>query len=89
LQYGAVDQITKIVTVRETAAKAAQRLYKSAKSQSLGDAEVAKINSKLAAAYKAQTSLRANVIDRNGKSVGTFMDRTTALSWIARNAWWY
>jgi hypothetical protein len=89
LQYGAVDQITKIIQVRDTAEKAAERLYKNAQSQQLSDSEVTDANRKLAAAYKAQTSLRANVTDRNGKALGTFMDRTTALAWIARNAWWY
>jgi hypothetical protein len=88
LQYSAASQIERIVTARETAQTAADRLYREAKSRSLSDSEVTAINKKLSLAFAAQTSLRSNVIDRNGDSVGTFMDRTTALSWITRNGWW-
>ncbi len=88
LQYGAADQIAKIVHARDTAQAAAETLYADARSKSLSDAEVTKINAKLSQAYKAEISLRSNVIDRNGDAVGTFMDRTVALAWITRNAWW-
>ena len=88
LEYSAADQIAKIVAVRESAKKSADSLYKSAKSQLLTDSEVKAINGKLNQAYKAQTSLRSNVVDHNGKSVGTFLDRMLALTWIDRNAWW-
>jgi hypothetical protein len=88
LDYSAADQIAQIVAVRDGAKKAADKLYKSARSQQLTNAEVTTINHKLNMAYKAQTSLRSNVVDRNGKSVGTFLDRVTALAWIGRNVWW-
>ena len=88
VEYSAADQIAKIVAVRESAQKAADRLYKDAKSQQLTNAEVTAINRKLNAAYNAQTSLRSNVVDPKGKSVGTFLDRDLALAWIDRNAWW-
>ena len=88
LQYGAADQIVRIVHARDTAQKAAETLYADARAKSLSDAEVTAINAKLAQAYKAEISLRSNVIDRNGAAVGTFMDRTVALAWITRNAWW-
>lgn len=88
LQYTSAAQIERIVTARETAQIAADRLYREAKSRSLSDSEVVTINKKLSLAYTAQISLRANVVDRNGDSVGTFLDRTAALSWITRNGWW-
>ena len=87
-QYSAADEIGKIVAVRDSAQKASDRLYKSAKSQSLTNAQVAAVNRKLDQAYRAQTSLRSNVVDHDGKSVGTFMDRSQALHWIDSNAWW-
>ena len=74
IEYQAADQIAKILAVRDSAQKAADRLYKNAKSQQLTSSEVTSINHKLDAAYKAQTSLRSNVVDPSGKSVGTFLD---------------
>jgi len=88
LEYSAADQIARIITARESAQKAADRLYNSAKSSDLTDADVTAINRKLAQAFKAETSLRSNVIDQNGRSLGTFMDRSVAEQWITRNAWW-
>jgi hypothetical protein len=88
LQYAAADQISKIIAVRESAQKASDTLYKTAKSQSLDNAQVTQVNRKLNQAYKAQTSLRSNVVNSDGKSVGAFMDRTAAMRWIDLNAWW-
>jgi hypothetical protein len=87
-QYTAADEIQKIVAARDSAQRASQRLYDGAKNQELSNAEVAAVNRKLTQAYKAETSLRSNVVDRKGKSVGTFMDRTVALRWLDQNAWW-
>lgn len=87
-QYTAADQIAKIIAVRESAQVASDALYKRAKKQSLTNAEVSTVNRKLNQAYRAQTSLRSNVVDQKGKSVGTFMDRTVAMRWIDQNAWW-
>ena len=88
IEYQAADQIAKIVAARDGAQKAADQLYTSSKSQQLTNSEVTAINHKLDEAYKAQTSLRSNVVDPKGKSVGTFLDRLLALAWIDRNAWW-
>lgn len=88
LEYSAAGQIAKIVAARDSAQTAADRLYRSAKSQPLTNSEVAAVNRKLNQAYKAQTSLRSNVVDRHGKSIGAFLDRELARHWIDRNAWW-
>jgi hypothetical protein len=88
LQYSAADQVKKIIAARDGAKPAADKLYAQSKSKALNDPQVTEINRKLRLAYTAQISLRANVVDRTGASVGKFMDRTFALSWITRNAWW-
>jgi hypothetical protein len=87
-EYMAADQIAKIISVRDSAAKAADRLYNKARRENLSDSQVAEVNRKLKIAYRAQTSLRSNVVDRNGNAVGSFMDRTVALRWIDVNVWW-
>lgn len=88
LQYSAAGQVKQIIAARDSAKAAADKLYAQSKSKALNDPEVTEINRKLRLAYIAQISLRANVVDRSGASVGKFMDRTFALSWITRNAWW-
>jgi hypothetical protein len=88
LQYSAADQVKKIIAARDGAKPAADKLYAQSKSKALNDPQVTEINRNLKLAYTAQISLRANVVDRSGASVGKFMDRTFALSWITRNAWW-
>ena len=88
LQYSAADQIAKIIAARQSAQGAADQLYATSKAQRLTATQVAAVNVKLQQAYRAQTSLRGNVVDRNGKAVGAFMDRMAALAWISRNAWW-
>lgn len=86
--YGSANQVAKIVAARDTAAAAAASLYASAKSRQLTYAQAEAINAKLAIAQKATTSLRSNVVDENGKSVGRFMDRAQAYRWVRLNAWW-
>jgi PDZ domain-containing secreted protein len=86
--YMAADQIAKIVAVRDSAQSAADKLYKKASKESLTNSQVATVNRKLDHAFQAEISLRSNVVDRNGKTIGKFMDRTTALRWIDQNAWW-
>jgi len=86
--YGAADQIARIVHARDAAQASAEALYQKAKRENLTQSQARAINDKLNIAYEASTSLRSNVIDESGKSVGTFMDRTKAVRWIDRNAWW-
>ena len=87
-RYHAADQIARIIHARDTAQPAAEELYRTAQRQSLTTAEVKAVNRRLDVAYEASTSLRSNVVDESGKSVGTFMDRVKAVRWIDRNAWW-
>jgi len=86
--YNAADQIRRIIAVRDSATPSAEALYRQAKQQQLAPDQANAVNKKLDLAYHAATSLRSNVVDKSGKSVGTFMDRTTAIAWIDRNAWW-
>ena len=87
-RYTAADEIGRIVNARNTAQAAAEKLYEKAKQESLSNSQAHAINTKLNLAYEASTDLRSNVVDESGKSVGTFMDRTKAIRWIDRNAWW-
>jgi len=86
--YGTADQIARIVHARDAAQAAAEALYQKAKRENLTQSQARAVNNKLNLAYEAATSLRSNVVDESGKSVGTFMDRTKAVRWIDRNAWW-
>ena len=86
--YTAADQIARIVEVRDTAQPAAEKLFQQAKREPLTSDQARTINRKLNLAYRATTSLQSNVVDQSGKSVGTFMDRTEAVRWMDRNAWW-
>jgi hypothetical protein len=88
LRYTAADQIARIIHARNAAQPAADELYQKAQREVLTPAQAASVNRKLNLAYEAGTSLRSNVVDDSGKSVGTFMDRATAVRWIDRNAWW-
>lgn len=88
LQYGAADDIARIIAAREAAQPAAESLLRAAKHQALTAAQATATNSKLDRAYKATSSLQSNVVDQHGRPVGKFMDRTTALVWIKNNAWW-
>jgi hypothetical protein len=88
IEYTAADEIEKIITARDSAERAAQRLYDTSKKENLSNDEVVAVNRKLRQAYKAETSLRSNVVDKKGNSVGTFMDRVVALRWLDANAWW-
>ncbi|HEY5540033.1 MAG TPA: hypothetical protein VIL41_01105 [Coriobacteriia bacterium] len=87
-RYTAADQIARIIRTRDTAGTAAEQLYQTAKQESLTQDQAREVNRKLDLAYYAATSLRSNVVDESGKSVGKFMDRTQAVRWIDRNAWW-
>lgn len=87
-RYTDADQIKRIILARDTAQSAAEKLYRKAQSQVLTPSEAKAVNRKLNLAYAATTSLRSNVVDNSGKSVGTFMDRASAVRWIDRNAWW-
>ncbi len=87
-QYGAAFDVSRIIRARESADAAAKSLLAKAKSQTLTRSEATAINDKLDLAYQATVSLRANAVDSKGRSVGSFMDRAKAISWVDRNAWW-
>jgi hypothetical protein len=87
-RYTAADQIARIIHARDTAQPAAEKLYSKAQRESLSQSQAREVNRKLNLAYEAVTSLRSNVVDDSGKSVGTFLDRSKAVRWIDRNAWW-
>jgi uncharacterized protein YdeI (BOF family) len=87
-EYGAGSDVAKIIRARDSSEAAARSLLARAKSETLTRSEANSVNDKLDAAYKASVSLRSNAVDEKGRPVGTFMDRTTAISWVDRNAWW-
>lgn len=80
--FGAAD-VARIIKVRTSAKPAQDRLYKESLSRQLTPAEANAVNAKLDVAFRSQFKL--NEID--GREA-EYLDRTSALRWIAENVWW-
>ena len=86
--YGAAADVARIVRARDRAAESAKQLLRNAEAQQLSASEARSVNAKLDQAFQAQLQLQSNVTDLSTGKVGEILDRTQAISWLNKNAWW-
>jgi len=83
----AVQQVARIIHVRDTAEEASREQREFIESTPMNEIDFERENSRFEACFFALNSFRATV-DNLGRDTGDFMDRTKAIEWIERNAWW-
>jgi len=83
----AVIQVRRIIIVRGAAQSAAEQKREEIESAPLTQAEFDRESALLDACYTAMNGLRPT-IDNLGQDTGLFMDRSAAIAWIDRYAWW-
>ena len=83
----AVEQVERIVAVRESAEDAAEEKRTFIEATPMTEAEFEQESALFEACITAMNGLRATV-DNLGHDTGEFMDRTDAIAWIDQYAWW-
>ena len=83
----AVEQVARIIAVRETAEAAAEEKREFIESTPMTIEEFERESALFEACITAANRLRATV-DNLGHDTGEFMDRVDAITWIETHAWW-
>lgn len=83
----AVDEVSYLVNVRDTALKAADKKEKEIKSYSGSEKGYRKLIAQYEACFEAYNTLQETV-NNKGATEDAFKDRVDAIKWAEKNCWW-